>query len=239
MTSPRHRSLFALALAVSAASVVICTAQTETPATQSRMRVAMVESNPFVAASMTVLKRKLADGTQVQASSTDIIARDSAGRWYSDQHPVTGRQQSPNVPYRPDVRDPLERRFMHFVPPTRTVLLYPLAVVSDQPKQPPQTTVEVHGNVTVKTEPLPEQTILGYAAWGQRTTVTAMRAGKPSVAIDEVWYSNQLGMDLIRRHTDAITGEEVTAIMDLKRQEPDPALFEIPSGWTREDLGSN
>jgi hypothetical protein len=222
--------LAAIAIAVAGLAGTVA-GQTATPDTQPKMWVAMRKDIPFVATSMTMLQRRLADGTMVKASSEDIVARDSMGRCYSDQHRVTGRPESKNIPYRPNVSDPITHRFMHFVPPTRRVMVAPLAEAPAEPKPVKATTVQRHGAVTVKTEALPEQTLLGFAAWGQRVTTTIVREGKTVVILDEVWYSRELGMDLLRRHVDPVSGEEVTAIMELHREQPDPALFEIPQGW--------
>jgi hypothetical protein len=193
---------------------------------------------PFVATSMTMLKRSLADGTMVTASSEDVIARDGAGRWYSDEHPVVGKPESKDIPYRPTVHDPIEHWFLHFVPPDHKVVIYVGATEAADPKPHTGTTAQTKGATTVKVEALPEQTILGYQAWGQRTTVTTVRNGKTTVMLDEFWYCGELGMDLLRRHVDPISGEEVTAIMDLQRVEPDAALFRIPEGWTQEGVKS-
>ncbi len=229
------RAWFAFAIAGIAG---YCAGQTTTPHTQARMRVAARAGMPFVATSMTMLKRSLADGTTVTASSEDVIARDNPGRWYSDEHPVMGKPESKDIPYRPNVRDPIEHRFMHFVPPDHNVMIYMGSTEAAEPKPPAATTAQRHGATTLKVEALPEQTILGFRAWGQRTTATVIRNGKTTVVLDEFWYSDELGMDLLRRHVDPVSGEEVTAIMELKRVEPNAALFRIPQGWTQEELGT-
>lgn len=227
------------AIAIAAAGLAGTGAgQTTTPDTQPKMRVAMRKNIPFVATSMTMLQRKLADGTMVKASSEDIVARDSMGRCYSDQHRVTGRPESKDIPYSPDVHDPMEHRFMHFVPTSHRVMIYPMPEVPAEPKPPKGTTVQTRGAVTVKTEALPEQTLLGFGVWGQRVTTTVVRSGKTVVILDEVWYSDELGMDLLRRHVDPVSGEEVTAIIEVHREQPDAALFQIPEGWTQEELGT-
>jgi hypothetical protein len=178
------------------------------------------------------------DGTMVTASSEDVIARDNAGRWYSDEHPVMGKPESKDIPYRPNVHDPIEHRLIHFVPPDHKVVIYMGSTEAAEPKPPAATTAQRHGANTLKVEALSEQTILGFRAWGQRTTATVVRNGKTTVVLDEFWYSDELGMDLLRRHVDPVSGEEVTAIMDLKRVEPDANLFRIPEGWAREQLGT-
>jgi hypothetical protein len=85
---------------------------------------------------------------------------------------------------------------------------------------------------------LPPDTIEGLKAEGKRTTWTleAGRIGneKPITLVHEVWTSPELGITLRSRDLDPMSGEEVYRVQNLKRGDPDPALFRVPADFKRE-----
>ena len=90
-------------------------------------------------------------------------------------------------------------------------------------------------NPAFMAEDLGEKQIEGISAHGIRTTQLGTDEdewkGKP-ISISEIWVSDDLAAVLIRRiqdHKRGISG--VTRLVDIKRAEPDPSLFEIPSGY--------
>ena len=83
-----------------------------------------------------------------------------------------------------------------------------------------------------KHEDLGTQTIAGVSAQGKRDTVT-IPAGeigneKPIEIVSETWYSPDLHATVMRKHSDPRVGETVFQLTDIKRAEPDPALFQLP-----------
>lgn len=87
-----------------------------------------------------------------------------------------------------------------------------------------------------KTESLPRQNIEGVAAEGTRHTLT-IPAGEigntlPIEVVDETWYSPELQVVVMRKHRDPRTGETIYRLTNLKRSEPDRALFEVPADYT-------
>lgn len=66
------------------------------------------------------------------------------------------------------------------------------------------------------------------------TTVPAGAAGNalPIVASSEVWSSPELRLPIYARSADPRTGERITRITGLNRQDPPSALFTPPSGYT-------
>jgi len=86
----------------------------------------------------------------------------------------------------------------------------------------------------VKHEDLGTQTVAGVSAQGKRDTVT-IPAGeigneKPIEIVSETWYSPDLHATVMRKHSDPRTGETVFQLTDIRRAEPDPALFQLPEG---------
>jgi hypothetical protein len=86
------------------------------------------------------------------------------------------------------------------------------------------------------TEDLPPQTIEGVYATGKRTTRTipAGQIGneKDIVVVEEVWYSPDLQMNVMTKHSDPRTGENTYRLTNINRAEPDPSLFQVPPDYT-------
>jgi hypothetical protein len=88
----------------------------------------------------------------------------------------------------------------------------------------------------VKTELLGTQTIEGVSAEGTRTTRT-IPAGeigneKPLEITSEVWTSPDLKMVVLSKRNDPRIGETVYKLTNIQRADPDPSLFQVPSGFT-------
>jgi hypothetical protein len=54
---------------------------------------------------------------------------------------------------------------------------------------------------------------------------------------DEYWYSDDLRINLVLRHSDPRTGTVTMTVTQVKRTEPDPGLFEIPHDYTPAGAG--
>jgi hypothetical protein len=88
----------------------------------------------------------------------------------------------------------------------------------------------------VKTESLGKQTIEGVTATGTRTTRT-IPAGeigneRPLEIMTEVWTSPDLQILVLSKRTDPRIGETVYRLTNIQRGDPDPSLFQVPSGFT-------
>src|SRR5436305_5414918 len=86
------------------------------------------------------------------------------------------------------------------------------------------------------TESLGKQTIEGIEAEGTRTTVTIPAGGigneQPIQIISERWYSPELQVVVMSKHTDPLVGETVYRLTNIVRGEPSRALFEVPTDYT-------
>ncbi len=98
---------------------------------------------------------------------------------------------------------------------------------------------EVSGALNISKESLGKQDIEGVTAEGTRTTVTipAGQIGneRPIQIVDERWYSSQLQVMVMTRHSDPRVGETVYRLTSISRDEPDHSLFEVPAGYTIKD----
>jgi hypothetical protein len=91
-------------------------------------------------------------------------------------------------------------------------------------------------NANEKKEDLGKQTIEGVEAEGTRTTVT-IPAGeigneRPIEIVSERWYSPELQLVVMTRHTDPRMGETTYKLTNINRSEPAKSLFEVPSDYT-------
>ena len=91
-------------------------------------------------------------------------------------------------------------------------------------------------NDSAKTEQLGNLYIEGVQAQGTRTTTT-IPAGtigndRPINIVDERWYSPDLQMTVMTKHSDPRMGETTFQLKNINRSVPPPYLFEVPSDYT-------
>jgi hypothetical protein len=85
-------------------------------------------------------------------------------------------------------------------------------------------------------EQLGKQNIEGVEAEGTRTTIT-IPAGeigneRPIEIVSERWYSPELQMDVMTRHSDPRSGETIFKLTNINRMEPAKLIFEVPADYT-------
>ena len=84
-------------------------------------------------------------------------------------------------------------------------------------------------------EPLGKQMIEGIQVEGTRSTLT-IEAGKignelPIQIVSERWYSPDLQVVVMSKHSDPRVGETVYRLTNIVRSEPSPTLFEVPADY--------
>jgi hypothetical protein len=84
-------------------------------------------------------------------------------------------------------------------------------------------------------EDLGQQVIEGVVSQGTRTTMTidanTIGNDRPIQVINESWFSPDLQMTVMTKHTDPRTGEEVFRVTNIRRGEPGIGLFQPPAGY--------
>ena len=90
-------------------------------------------------------------------------------------------------------------------------------------------------------EDLGKQNIEGVAASGVRSTTT-IPAGdignlQPIKVVSEQWFSPDLQVLVMTRHTDPRTGETIYKLQNIVRAEPDRSLFTVPADYTLRESG--
>jgi hypothetical protein len=184
---------------------------------------------PFSATVMIESKQPIADGSMETKVTQTMIARDSRGRIRNERHmlmPAGAKGMPPLISVH--VFDPATRISYIYNPATM--------IAREQAVPPPRTEVVTGGN----SEDLGYSTLNGMQAKGTRTTrivpSPVSGTGKPVTVTDETWYSEDLHMNLMEEHTDVRGGKQTVAILSIKRDEPAPALFEVPAGYRIVDM---
>lgn len=89
-------------------------------------------------------------------------------------------------------------------------------------------------------EQLGKQMIEGVEAEGTRTTVTipAGEIGNERAIeiVSERWYSPELQLVVMTRHSDPRSGETTYKLTNINRAEPAKTLFEVPAGFTVKEM---
>jgi hypothetical protein len=91
-------------------------------------------------------------------------------------------------------------------------------------------------------EDLGSQVVEGVSANGTRST-TVIPAGaigneQPITIVSEQWFSPDLEMLVLTRHSDPRVGETTYRLANIGRAEPDRSLFQVPSDYTVQERQS-
>ncbi|HEX8294404.1 MAG TPA: hypothetical protein VF570_21795 [Pyrinomonadaceae bacterium] len=118
----------------------------------------------------------------------------------------------------------------------------PAVTVTAPPADGPQVEFFRHSSkADVKTEKLEARSFDGVQAEGSRTTTT-IPAGEigneqPIQIVDERWYSPELQVVVMTRHSDPRQGETTYRLTNISRAEPAAALFQVPSDYAVKEAG--
>lgn len=91
-------------------------------------------------------------------------------------------------------------------------------------------------------EKLENRNVEGVLAEGTRTTVTipagAIGNEQPINIVSERWYSPELQVVVMTKHSDPRHGETVYTLKNINRSEPAATLFQVPGDYTVKDAGA-
>jgi hypothetical protein len=208
----------------------------------------IVKGAPYSAQVSTESIQTLADGNRIVHSSTGSIYRDSEGRTRRDQSiglmgswRSSGDRQPTYM-----INDPVAGVSYVLIPGEKIARKIPrmqgkpdLSVEVLPRRQQMKTTDGADANVKVvqpKKESLGAQVMEGVQAEGTRTTVTIsagdMGNEMPIYIVSERWYSPELQVVVLSKHSDPRFGETTYRLTNINRSEPSPSLFEVPSDYT-------
>lgn len=212
-----------------------------------------VKDSPYSAQAITERIQNLADGNRIVHQNTASLYRDSQGRtrreqqldmlgfWVSEKNPPqTIFIQDPvaGVNY---ILDPSEQTARKVPPRDRLKLMPPdSAGPTFEKKIPPPPGFGHKFHFTGKdsdrkAESLGKQVIEGVDAEGTLTVIT-IPAGEignelPIQIVSEKWYSQELQMYVLTKNSDPRFGETTYRLINIRREEPDAALFQVPPGY--------
>src|SRR5271154_6349060 len=194
---------------------------------------------PFFAKDSIEWTRNLEDGSVVTTHLYAVVARDSQGRIY--------REGRSFVPANSN-QEPKLKEIMVFDPTARTRTACDLAtkqctITSYRPMtsfvaMPPGPFA--NGTRTLAREDLGSNVVDDLNVIGTRETITVspgvLGNDRPLVTTREFWYSPDLQTNVSVTRKDPREGTQVIHLTDLSRSEPDPAIFELPAGFSMHDL---
>jgi hypothetical protein len=195
-------------------------------------------NEPFAATVHTEWIRPLADGSTITLKNHRAIARDSEGRIFQERRALVAddSQQSPITQI--EISDPVSHELYICVPQSLVCQVEVFSPPEDAHLPPGVVPTNAAGSP--KVEDLGTQYIGGLEAVGARKTeffqVGKMGNDRPLAAKWEFWYSPMLGINLISKREDPRFGTQNFEVTDIVLGEPDPNLFELPSGSKIIDL---
>ena len=198
-----------------------------------------IANEPFMAVVNVERTRLQSDGTVLNLKTIRVIARGRLGQIYNEARLLVPADSAVTPPIRTiHLYDPQTRTNTFLDTQQKTAwqgtLERPPATV------PPDLYAAPIGNSVpasqfTKEEELGTVTMEGVAAHGVRETqtipATQKSGGKEITVSDEYWYSEDLRLNLVIKHNDPRTGSVNMTVTQVTRTEPDPSIFEIPSGY--------
>ena len=203
-----------------------------------------VKNAPYSADLVTEVSQTLSNGDHIRQTTTAHLARDSEGRTRREQS-LSGLGALGAAGTRGNaifITDPVAGLSYALNPNAKTATKASVSGMrggGSAPEQPGSMRGAGRkggqGAQNVKTESLGRQAIEGVQADGSRTTLTipagTMGNDLPIQVVTERWYSPDLQLAVLTKHSDPRTGETVTKLMNVSRVEPSRTLFEPPSDY--------
>jgi len=199
----------------------------------------VVTGAPFSADATDQATQTLADGNTIQHTITGHMARDSQGRTYV-QHTINGGPLAQNGPVNIIfLSDPVAGYSYVLNPTTKTATRRAL-------KSPTGETGRARGpreggpeSANRVESDLGTQNINGITAQGKSIvhTIPAGEMGnaKAIVSTSETWYSPDLQIPVMAKHSDPRSGSSVYTLTNIQRGDPPASLFQVPSDYTIQD----
>jgi len=203
-----------------------------------------VPSVPFSAVVQQEMVQILKDGTSFQRKTTAVIARDVQGRIHNESRevlPISSSRQP--MLLRIHIYDPYTRlnTFLdvHTHIARQSILSAPAAMVPPS-NWAQRETGESRASPNEQFEDLGINELTGIEVHGYQRTVTLSNktsgTGQSVVIIDEYWYSDELRINMLAKHSDPRTGKLTVTVTDLNRNEPSADLFQVPPDYKLVDV---
>ncbi len=210
-----------------------------------------VKGAPYSATAEFETVQTLGDGNRIRSKSTTVVYRDSEGRT---------RRESVNkdgIATEVFISDPTTGINYSLYPQQRTAVNSQLNLLEVELKKKIAVNVQMkektrESGQIVQGEGMPikkskqsvmeslgKQVIEGVECEGKRTTITipANSIGNdlPINIVSEEWYSPELQVLVLTKHSDPRNGETSYRLTNINRSQPDRMLFEVPADYTVRD----
>ncbi len=199
-----------------------------------------VPNAPFSAVVNVERSRIQPDGSVLELHSMREIGRDSRGRIHNERRALVPLSRSKTPPllhlhlYDPQTRISTELNPSNHTFWTQT-MNHPPSTVPPGLRFAAPAGEGLPQNEFTKQEDLGIHEIEGVPAHGIREIQTipaeSSDTGKEVVITDEYWYSGDLRIYLMIKHSDPRTGSTALTVEQITHTEPDAAFFEIPDGY--------
>jgi hypothetical protein len=201
-----------------------------------------VTGQPYSGTRTVVSQQALTDGTTITQQEQTQISRDSQGRVRMERTVAPRGSQTPTT--RVTISDPVEG-VVHTLDVANKVSY-------DTPLRRPPANAALRGrgartapatpsDPNVRNESLGLQMISGVPATGTRVTRTipagSLGNSQPIQTLRERWVSADLQVPLLEKTSDPRTGTTTNTLSNVVRGDPDPGLFQVPSGFTTQRRG--
>ena len=197
-----------------------------------------VTGAPFSATFSTQSTQTLADGNQIQRTTSGTFARDTQGRTRREMTlpgigPMAASSDAP--PHAVFISDPVGGVNYILHADAKTADQLPMHARKDARNAGAEPGFRKRFQNEETTTDLGTQNINGVSAQGTRITrtIAAGQIGnvKPIVIVTERWYSSELQTYVMTKKTDPVMGDTVTQLTNIQRTEPDASLFKVPSDY--------
>lgn len=195
---------------------------------------APVKGAPYSATAVTENIQTLKDGTSIARKDNASVYRDSDGRTRVEQtiSRIGPFAASGAARQMTSIQDPVAG--VHYVLDAQNKTAQKMTAHVRQGPRPQQN--HQFGPSSAKKESLGTQVIEGVQAEGTRTTFTipAGQIGNDRAIdiVDERWYSPDLQVVVLSKHSDPRMGEHVYRLTNITRAEPARTLFDVPADYT-------
>lgn len=192
----------------------------------------VVKGLPYTADAVIESTQVLRDGTSISHKSITTLARDGEGRLRRERRldaigPFIASEEARTLIV---IDDPILGS--HFVFDVENKTAHRMR----NPPPPPNGEDDQRGKFAEgKVESLGTKTLEGVEAEGTRSTIT-IPVGKigndrPIEIVSERWFSPTLQVVMLSKHSDPRMGDTVYRLTNIKRTEPDAALFRVPADY--------
>lgn len=208
----------------------------------------VIQNRPYIATVRVQSFGTTRAGVRVLHEALNIRMRDSAGRIRDEEFASTPDAQGAFNQGTVHILDPISMLDTRWNEDTKTVLATNIAARPSHTQESPALECSQPmraGNAgsssddpdrdQVRYEDLGTREMYGLDAVGCRITRIVPKRSEnvwSGTSVTEIWNSPKLQMNLLTTTKELDGTEQITTISDLHEVEPDPALFQVPTGYT-------